>query len=79
MKVVRLLLLIYTGIHLKTPTRKPFETRPAPPSKKRFTGAHRGYCIICANEADKEALFRESGVILVEKYCDKCLKKLFDL
>jgi len=57
--------------------RKPFETRPAPASKRRFTGPHRGYCISCSKEADKEALFQEIGVVVVEKYCDSCLKQLF--
>jgi len=59
--------------------RKPFEIRPAKASKRRFTGPHRGYCIVCGNEADKEALFHTSGVVVVEKYCDSCLKKLFGM
>jgi hypothetical protein len=32
-------------------------------------------CIHCGRPATKEALFKNGGVIVVEKYCDDCLQE----
>jgi hypothetical protein len=53
-------------IHLRS-----FEDKPNyPNSKPKF-------CVTCGIKATQEALFNVGdGVILVEKYCDACAKKV---
>ncbi|MEO9320672.1 MAG: hypothetical protein ABI361_08375 [Nitrososphaera sp.] len=48
---------------------KPTTTKPI------ITGARKqpGFCIKCAAPATVEAHFKESGVVIVERYCDKCI------
>lgn len=48
---------------------KPFKTRPASVSTKKEPG----FCVECSAIATNEALFKVSGVIMVRKYCKKCL------
>ncbi len=31
-------------------------------------------CVHCGNIATKEALFNGDGIIIIEKYCEDCLK-----
>jgi len=48
---------------------KPFQTRPASISTKKEPG----YCVECSAVATTEALFKLTGVIMLRKYCNKCL------
>jgi ribosomal protein S27AE len=34
------------------------------------------FCVDCGNMATHEALFNVDGATLIEKYCDKCAKKV---
>ena len=49
---------------------KPYETRPATSSNKKASG----FCIICASAATTEALFKIDGAIVIQRYCDACLR-----
>jgi hypothetical protein len=51
--------------------REPFEIRPA----SRSTSNAPSSCTHCGAPAAKEALFKDGDAILIEKYCDDCLKK----
>jgi len=47
-------------------------------SLRPFT-EHRGktkFCVLCGNVATQEAYFEVEGANLIEKYCDKCVKKV---
>jgi hypothetical protein len=33
------------------------------------------FCVNCGNIATQEALFNVDGAMLIEKYCDSCVKK----
>lgn len=47
-------------------------------SLRPFT-EHRGktkFCVLCGNVATQEAFFEVEGATLIEKYCDKCVKKV---
>lgn len=48
---------------------RPYMTRPA------LSGTNKspGYCIVCAGIATTEALFKLYGVVIIQRYCDKCL------
>jgi hypothetical protein len=48
---------------------RPYMTRPA------LSGTNKspGYCIVCAGIATTEALFKLDGVVIIQRYCDKCL------
>lgn len=48
---------------------KPFQTRPASISTKKEPG----FCVECSAIATTEALFKVAGVIMLRRYCDKCL------
>ncbi|HXV46622.1 MAG TPA: hypothetical protein VD736_08115 [Nitrososphaera sp.] len=50
--------------------RKPYQVREAMASTSKAIpiSTH------CGQPATKEALFRDGGAIIVEKYCDDCLK-----
>ena len=48
---------------------KPFQTRPASMSTKKEPGI----CVECSAIATTEALFRVDGVIMLRRYCNKCL------
>jgi hypothetical protein len=39
-------------------------------------GGKTKFCISCGNTATQEALFNVDGAMLIEKYCDKCAKKV---
>ena len=39
-------------------------------------GGKAKFCISCGNLATQEALFSVDGAMLIEKYCDKCAKKI---
>lgn len=32
------------------------------------------WCIHCGQPATKEAIFKEDGAIVIEKYCDSCIR-----
>ena len=49
---------------------KPYDTRPATSSNKKASG----FCIICAATATTEALFKIDGAIVIQRYCDACLR-----
>lgn len=34
-----------------------------------------GYCIECSARATTEALFKVAGVIMLRRYCNKCVAK----
>ena len=34
-----------------------------------------GFCVECSATAVSEAMFKVTGVILIRKYCSKCLAK----
>jgi ribosomal protein S27AE len=34
------------------------------------------FCVNCGNITTQEALFNVDGVTIIEKYCDKCAKKV---
>lgn len=48
---------------------KPFKTRPVNLSTKKAPG----FCITCSAIATTEALFQFEGVVVVQRFCDKCL------
>ena len=48
---------------------KPFQTRPASISTKKEPG----FCVECSAVATTEALFKVAGVIMLRRYCSKCL------
>jgi hypothetical protein len=39
-------------------------------------GGKAKFCVSCGNMATQEALFSVEGAMLIEKYCDKCAKKV---
>ena len=49
---------------------KPYDTRPATSSNKKASG----FCITCAATATTEALFKIDGAIVIQRYCDACLR-----
>lgn len=49
---------------------KPYEIRPAISSTKKASG----FCITCAAVATTEALFKLEGAIIIQRYCDACLR-----
>ena len=32
-----------------------------------------GFCVECSDIATSEALYKLSGIVVVRKYCDKCI------
>lgn len=49
---------------------KPYETRPAKSSIKKVFG----FCITCAATATTEALFKLEDAMVIQKYCEACLR-----
>ena len=39
-------------------------------------GGKSKFCVDCGNTATQEALFNVDGATIIEKYCDKCAKKV---
>ena len=39
-------------------------------------GGKSKFCVDCGNMATQEALFSVDGATIIEKYCDKCAKKV---
>jgi hypothetical protein len=39
-------------------------------------GGKAKFCVDCGNMATQEALFNVDGATIIEKYCDKCAKKV---
>ena len=39
-------------------------------------GGKAKFCVDCVNMATQEALFDVDGATIIEKYCDKCAKKV---
>ena len=39
-------------------------------------GGKSKFCVYCGNMATQEALFNVDGATIIEKYCDKCAKKV---
>ena len=39
-------------------------------------GGKAKFCVDCGNMATQEALFSVDGATIIEKYCDKCAKKV---
>jgi hypothetical protein len=39
-------------------------------------GGKSKFCVDCGNMAIQEALFSVDGATIIEKYCDKCAKKV---
>lgn len=50
--------------------RKPDLVRPATLS----TGRTVALCVHCGSVAQREAVFKQGGISVVEKYCEDCLK-----
>ncbi|HUG96874.1 MAG TPA: hypothetical protein VMJ94_04980 [Nitrososphaera sp.] len=50
--------------------RKPYQVREATPTNSRGIST----CTHCGNKATEEALFKGDGIIVIEKYCEDCLK-----
>jgi hypothetical protein len=49
---------------------KPYETRPALTSTKKSPG----FCIVCGKVATTEALFQLKDAVVIQRFCDGCLK-----
>ena len=50
---------------------KPSKTKPAQEDPKKSSG----FCVLCGALATTQALFKITGAIIVQRYCDKCLPK----
>jgi hypothetical protein len=48
---------------------KPYQTRPAVVATNKTPG----FCITCSAVATTEALFKVEGVIMLRRYCNKCV------
>ena len=48
---------------------KPYQTRPAVVGTNKTPG----FCITCSAVATTEALFKVEGVIMLRRYCNKCV------
>ena len=60
---------LYSGALTIIAVVKPFQTRPASVSTKKEPG----FCVECSAIATTEALFKVAGVIMLRRYCSKCL------
>lgn len=50
--------------------RQPYQIREViPKSNGGFPS-----CEHCGHKAEREALFKEDGIIVIEKYCEDCIK-----
>lgn len=54
-------------------SRKPFAIRLYPQINGTRNAQKNNNCTHCGQPATKEALFKNSGAIVVEKYCDDCI------
>lgn len=48
---------------------KPYQTRPAVLGTNKMPG----FCITCSAVATTEALFKVEGIIMLRRYCNKCV------
>lgn len=54
--------------------RKPYLVKDVVPRTLDGKTGHKGTCTHCGKPATKEAVFKEDGINVIEKYCDACME-----